>query len=118
MNIDRFHAYSNMMPEELKMLINDVPRDDLDWALVMYLFENTKTGNITLTKIGNFFDIEKNVIFKKLNKMSGLWIRQYLNMSEYGMTYYSYEITEIAADFMVKLVELLAETVKDKNRRK
>ncbi len=116
MMFDRFYKYSNMMPKELKMLVNDAPGDDLDWGLIMYIFENSRSGNtITLGKISNFFDIEKDVLLEKLNNMSGLWIIQYLNMSEYGKTYYSYRITEIAADFMIKLVELLETMAKDKN---
>lgn len=51
----RISKYSNMMPMELIMLVNDVPKDNLEWALVMYLFENTKSGNvITLGKLSNF----------------------------------------------------------------
>lgn len=116
MTPDRVNKYNNMMPTELIMLVNDVPNDDLEWALVMYLFENTKSGNIiTLGKIGAFFDIDRDIVFDRLNNMSGLWIRQYLNSGGYGKIYYTYEITEIAADFIVKLIELLETKVKDKN---
>jgi hypothetical protein len=96
------------MPAELTMLVNSAPKTDTDWGLIMYLFENTKGGNIiTLSKMSSFFGMDRAVLFERLNKMSGLWVRQYLNRSEYGKTYGTYEITEIAADFMVKLVELL-----------
>lgn len=108
MIIDNIKKYSNMMPEELKMLVNDCPRDDLRWGLVMYLFANTGRGNIiTLGKMSDFFGMKKDVLFDILNEVSGLWVVQYLNKSEYGKIYYSYEITEVATDFMVKLIELL-----------
>jgi hypothetical protein len=108
MTLDKLRRYSNMLPEELKMLVNDAPKDDFDWGLVMYLFENTRSGNIiTLGKIRNFFDIDDDLLFDRLDRMSALWVRQYLNCGWYGRTYYTYEITKIAADFMVKLVELL-----------
>ncbi len=108
MTLDRVNKYSNMMPMELIMLVNDVPKDNLEWALVMYLFENTKNGNvITLDKLSNFFVIDNSILFNRLNKMSGLWIKQYLNNGGYGKVYYTYEITEIAADFIVKLIELV-----------
>lgn len=108
MSLDRVSKYSNMMPGELKMLVGDAPKDDLDWGLVMYLFENTKSGNIiTLGKMSSFFDIDIDVLLGRLDRMKGLWVRQYLNGGEYGRTYYTYEITDIAADFIIKLVELL-----------
>jgi hypothetical protein len=97
-----------MMPGELRILVNDAPRSELDWGLVMYLFENTKSGNvITLGKMSNFFGMDAGVLSRRLNNMSGLWVKHCLNSSEYRKLYHTYEITEIAADFMVKLVELL-----------
>ncbi len=104
-NIDK---YSDMMPIELKMLVNSAPKDDLDWGLVMYLFENTKDGNIiTLGKISNFFGVDKDIMFSKLSRMEILWIRKHTNTGEYGNIYYTYEISDIAAELIVKLVELL-----------
>lgn len=108
MVLDKLRKYGNMMPAELMMLVNSAPKTDMDWGMVMYLFENTKSGNvITLGKMSDFFNIDRSVLFERLNRMSGLWVRQYLNRSEYGKTYGTYEITEIAADFIVKLIELL-----------
>lgn len=108
MTLDKLHKYGSMMPAELMILINSAPKSDMDWGLIMYLFENTKGGNVvTLGKMSKFFDVDSSVISERLNRLSGLWVRCYLNRSEYGKTYGTYEITEIAADFMVKLVELL-----------
>ncbi len=98
--------YSGMMPTELRLFMSESPKDDIDWGLIMYLFENTKTGNIiTLGKMSSFFDIDRTLLFDRLNRMSGLWIRQYLNSEGYGKTYYTYEMNEIAADFIVELVD-------------
>jgi hypothetical protein len=108
MKLDKLHKYSSMMPAELIMLVNGAPKTDMDWGLIMYLFENTKSGNvITLGKMSNFFNVDRDILFERLDRINGLWIRHYLNVSEYGKTYGTYEITEIAADFMVKLIELL-----------
>jgi len=108
--------YSKMMPIELRMFIEDSPKDDLDWGLVIYLFENTKSGNIiTLGKISNFFDIDRELLFDRLNRMSW-WIRQYLNSEGYGKMYYTYEISEMAADFIVKLIELYEKMARNKNK--
>jgi hypothetical protein len=108
MVFDKLHKYGSMVPAELVMLINSAPKSDLDWGLVMYLFENTTGGNIvTLGKMSKFFDVDGSIISERLDRMSGLWIKHYLHASEYGKIYGTYEITEIAADFMVKLVELL-----------
>ncbi len=114
MRLDRLDEYTKMMPTELKMLVNDAPNDDLGWAIFMYLFSHSRSGNIiTLGKISKFFDLDEKTIFEKLNKMSALWIRQYVNTEGYGKIYHTYEVTEIAADLMVKLIELL-EIKKDK----
>ena len=106
--MSRINKYSKMMPTELKMLVNDAPNDDIGWSIVMYLCKYSGRGNIiTLGKISNFFGIDKNIMFEKLNKMSSLWVTQYLNSEGYGKTYYTYEIAEIAVDLMIKLVQLL-----------
>jgi len=111
--------YSSMMPTELRLFMNDSPKDDIDWGLVMYLFENTKSGNIiTLGKMSNFFNIDVELLFDRLNRMSGLWVRQYLNSGGYGKTYYTFEITEIANDFIVELIKILEKMIKDKDDNK
>lgn len=108
MRLDRFNEYNKMVPIELKMLVKEAPNTDLDWAIIMYLFRYSAKGNvITLGKISKFFELEDKVIFERLNKLSSLWVRQYLNTEGYGKTYYTYEITDIACDLMIKLVELL-----------
>lgn len=111
--------YSGMMPTELRLFIGDAPKDDLDWGLVMYLLINTKRGNIiTLGKMSSFFDIDRTLLFDRLNIMSGLWVRQYMNSGGYGRTYYTYEITEIATDFIVELIKILEKMIKDKDNNK
>lgn len=98
--------YSSMMPVELRLFMNESPKDDVDWGLIMYLFENTKSGNIiTLGKISIFFDIDKELLFDRLNRMSSLWVEQYMNSGGYGKTYYTYELNEFAADFMVQFID-------------
>lgn len=115
MRLDRFDQYSKMVPIELKVLVNEAPSTDLDWAIIMYLFRHSESGNIiTLGKISKFFELDYNIVFERLNKLSSLWVRQYLNTEGYGKTYYTYEITDFACDFMIKLVELLEIAIKDK----
>lgn len=119
---DRIKEYSKEMPKELRLLVEGAPKDDLDWAIVMYLFRysgQTKeirtpplSNVITLGKISNFFQVDNDIIFEKLNNMSILWVMQYLNSEGYGKTYYTYQITDFAADFLIKLVELLKVRVK------
>lgn len=115
MRLDRFDEYSKMVPIELKILVKEAPDNDLDWAIVMYLFRHSRKGNIiTLGKIRKFFELEDKIIFERLNKLSALWVRQYLNTEGYGKTYYTYDITDIACDLMIKLIELLEIAMKDK----
>lgn len=121
---DRVKEYSSEMPKELRILLAGAPKDDLDWAIIMYLFRysgQTKdiripplSNIITLGKISNFLGVDKDIIFERLNNMSVLWISQYSNSEGYGKTYYTYNITDFAADFLIKLVELLSVRVKDK----
>lgn len=122
MTTDRIEEYSEEMPIELKVLLKGAPDDDLGWAIVMYLFRYTATKKdiriqplsnvITLGKISDFFGIDKDIVFERLNKMSSLWVRQYMNSEGYGKTYYTYEINDFAADLMIKLIELLEVRIK------
>lgn len=117
MRLDRLDEYANMMPVELKMLLDKAPDDDLGWALFMYLLRYSGRGNvITLGKISKFFDLDEKVAFERLNEMSALWVRQYLNTDGHGKIYYTYEATDISADLMIKLVELLEIATKNKNK--
>ena len=115
MKFDKLDEYTKMMPIELKMLLDKAPDDDLGWALFMYLFRYSGRGNvITLGKISKFFDLDEKTTFEKLNEMSTLWVRQYLNTDGHGKIYYTYEVTDISADLMIKLVELLEIPTKNK----
>lgn len=104
----RIQEYSKEFPIELKFLIQNLPKDDIDWSLLMYLFRYTSKGNIiTSEKICKFFGINKKVVEKRLNKMNWL-IRQYVNFGpyEYSKPFFTYEITEIGAVALIKFIEI------------
>ncbi len=112
--VGNIEKYSNMLPIELRMFVGDSPKDDLDWGLIIYLFENTRSGNIiTLGKISNFFNVDRELVYDRLNRMN-FWVKQYLN-SEYGKIYYTYEITDMANEFIVNLIELLEKMLDKKS---
>lgn len=114
-NKELIDKYSKQFPYELKCLLESMPRDDTDWALVLYLFEHTSKGNIiTLGKISSYFGLEKDNTFERLNRMYWL-INQYVTY-EYGYKgVYIYQITKFGADALLKFVELLEiKILKDK----
>lgn len=99
------NKYAGLFPNELKYLIRDMPRDDIDWSLVIYLLVHTNKNNfITLTKISSFFGYNKNVVKKRLNRMVWL-VTAYTNYG-YLKLFTTYEINKFATDALVKLIEL------------
>lgn len=53
----KLDQFNKLIPNEIKMIFEDAPKDYIDWALVMYLFKHSKFQN----KYGVIFD-ERNVI--------------------------------------------------------
>lgn len=100
--------YSNMVPGDLKLIIKmlNEPKDDLDWSLVMYVFENSGRGVITLGKVSSYFSLDQKECYRRLNRLSGFWFSQYLNKSEYKI-YYTFEMNELSADLLVDMVKFL-----------
>lgn len=115
MTKDKIKESSNIIPDELKLIFKDAPRDDVDWALVMYLFRNAKypygysclfeeKNVITIRKVANWFDLEYDDVYKRLRRMT-LWISVW---SVYGY-YKSFDvcnITKIGIDTIMKVIEL------------
>lgn len=103
---DKIRTYSDIYPNELKSILRYMPKDDLDWALVMYLFRHTSKGNIiTLGKISSYFGLDKYSVSERLNNMYWL-INRYMTC-EYIKCIYIYEISNIGADILLKLIEIL-----------
>lgn len=76
--------FSDLMPDEIKMIFKDSPRDHIDWALVMYLFRHSKfpygyglifdeKNVITIGKISKWFDLDYDDVYRRLNRMK-LWV--------------------------------------------
>lgn len=109
-NEELIKKYSNIIPNDLKFIIRwlDEPKDDLDWAMIVYIFQNTGKGIITLGKISSFFGIDQKKCFKRLNRLVGFWFSQYLNSRGYGKTYYTYEMNRLSADLLVGMMDTLA----------
>lgn len=104
-----------MYPNELKGLLEYMPKDDIDWALALYLFRHTGKGNvITLGKISSYFGLRKHDAHERLNSMYWL-ITQYVTYG-YGEGIYIYEMSKFGADALLKLMELLEVKPKKLNR--
>src|SRR3990167_5312570 len=90
--------FSDLMPDEIKMIFKDSPRDHIDWALVMYLFRHSKfpygyglifdeKNVITIGKISKWFDLDYDDVYRRLKRQRTgsdkmkvtLSIRQYIN---------------------------------------
>ncbi len=101
--------YSDIMPRDLKYMIEwlNEPKDDLDWALINYIFQNTGQGIVTLGKVSSYFSLDQKECFERLNNLAGFWFSQYLNNSGYK-TYYSYEMNKLSADIIISMMDVLA----------
>lgn len=112
---DRIKEYSNEIPNELKMILEDAPKDDIDWALVIYLFRYSKfpfgygllfeeKNVITVGKICDWFNLEYNDVYKRLNRMK-LWV-------SVGTVYGYYKpfdvcnITQIGIDSIMNMIRI------------
>lgn len=106
-NEERIDKYSRQFPYELKCLLENMPRDDIDWALILYLFEHTSKGNIiSLGKISSYFGLEKDNTFERLNRMYWL-INQYITY-EYGYKgVYIYQIGKFGVDVLLNIIDVL-----------
>ena len=72
--------YSNEIPMELKKIFRTAPRDNVDWALIMYLFRHTnpqygclfeEKNIVTVGKVAKYFNWEYDDVYKRLKRM--LW---------------------------------------------
>lgn len=112
---DKIKESSNIIPIELKMILKNAPQDDIDWALVMYLFRNAKypyeysclfeeKNVITVRKVAKWFDLSYEETYKRLRRMT-FWVSVW---SVYG--YYKpfdvCNITKIGIDTIMKMIEL------------
>lgn len=105
-NQNKIDKFSNMYPCELKSLLVYMPKDDIDWALIFYLFRHTSKGNIiTLGKISSYFGLDSHDTLKRLDRM--YWLVTQYTTYEYGKGIYIYEISNFGADALLKLIEVL-----------
>lgn len=104
--MNNIEKYSSLFPYELKSVIEYMPKDEIDWALIMYLFRHTNKGNvITLGKISSYFQLDKEDVLNRIYRMTWL-INQCINLG-YPKTFITCELSNFGADILVKLVETL-----------
>jgi len=111
--LDQMHK---LIPTEIKMIFEDAPKDYIDWALIMYLFINSKCKNnnsiifeekniITVGKISKWFGFSSMNILQKLNRMK-LWV-SVETVYGYHKPFYTCCITEIGIDMILKTMNML-----------
>lgn len=76
---DRIKEYNKKwILDQQKCIFEDAPKDDIDWALVLYLFRHSKPeygpiykekNVITIGKISTYFDLAYDDVEKRLRRM-------------------------------------------------
>ena len=74
--------YNDKIIAEQKEIFETSPKDDIDWALILYLFKHStpqygslfKEKNvITVGKLSKYFDLNYDDVYKRLRRML-LWV--------------------------------------------
>lgn len=98
--------YAKLFPNELRYVIDDMPKDDIDWALIIYLLAHSSKNNIiTLGKISSYFQLDKDEVEKRLRRM--IWLVNIYSNYGYAKHFTTYQISEFAADVLMKMMETL-----------
>jgi len=107
--------YSKKIPFELKMVFKDAPQDDIDWALVMYLFRHSncdyidngllfeEKNVITVGKIAAYFNLEYNDVYKRLRRM--IWWVSVGTVYGYRKPFSVCNITIMGVNTIIKIIE-------------
>lgn len=114
--MNKIEEYSDYFPDPLKQIIKYAPKDNIGWALLIYLFRHKHTSFVyknthlgenpaliaTATKLSSYFDLDVQEIDERLNMM--IWFVNTHTL--YGVylkpvTYYS--ITDFGTDFLIEL---------------
>lgn len=115
----KLDQFNKLIPNEIKMIFEDAPKDYIDWALVMYLFKHSKFQNkygvifdernvITVGKISKWFNFDSMDILQKLNRMT-LWVSViYGYYKPFNVCY----ITRIGVDMILNTMNMLTEQKK------
>lgn len=104
--MDNIEKYSSLFPYELKNITEYIPKDKIDWALIMYLFRHTNKGNvITLGKISSYFRLDKEDVLNRIYRMTWL-VDQHINFG-YPKTFITCKLSNFGADILTKFAETL-----------
>lgn len=125
-NMERVEKYSKMIPDELNEIIETAPKDDIDWALIIYLFEYSNPDFwlvlschnadccCTVGKVSNYFNISYNEVYERLERMS--WWVSLQRVYGYYKVFNSCSITDIGIDTLIALTDVFV--LNDKQREK
>ena len=114
--MSKIKEYTNTFPDELKCVFIDSPQDDIDWALVMYLFRHSSVRKssflfeeknvITVGKITKFFNLEYNDVYRRLQRM--IWWIDISTVYGYYKPINVCSITQVGADIIMSMTETLS----------
>ncbi len=112
--MNKIEKYSSEIPTELKMILEDAPRDDIDWALIIYLFRHStvhyrniifeEKNIITVGKVAAWFDLNYDDVYKRLRRM--IWWVSVSTVYGYRKPFSICSITQIAVDSIMKMIEI------------
>lgn len=113
MNHNKINEYNNFIPNEIKNVIETAPINDIDWALLMYLFRHSKPvygvlfeekNVITIGKISKWFDLDYDDVYNRLNRML-YWVIVN-DVCGYHKPFNVCYITQIGVDTMMNLIKV------------
>ncbi len=112
--IDIISEYNNEIPSEIKFLFHTAPKDDIDWALVMYLFKHSnehysnfifdEKNIITVGKVASWFSLNYDDVYNRLHRM--LWWVSIGTVYGYHKPVRVCNITRMGIDSIFKIMEI------------
>lgn len=79
---NKVKEYNDKIFAEQRTIFENSPKDDIDWALILYLFEHSTPQHgslfeeknvITVGKVSKYFDLNYDDVHKRLRRML-LWV--------------------------------------------
>lgn len=112
---NKVKKYNDEMIVEQKAIFKTSPKDDIDWALIMYLFEHSipthqygclfeETNVITVGKISKYFDLDYDDVYERLRRM--LWWVHLETVYGYYKPFSVCSITIIGVKTIMKTLEV------------
>jgi hypothetical protein len=111
---NRVEEYNDKIIIEQKAIFETSPKDNIDWALIWYLFEHStphhygclfeETNVITVGKVSKYFDLDYDDVYERLRRM--LWWVNLETVYGYHKPFSVCSITIIGVKTIMKTLEV------------